>query len=160
MLPSSALSCEKCNASSCITAWIQSSDLIRKTDPLIQRKIHSLSRQVSSQAVISSCQCLAGLSRTLCLDGGICTGSPHRPEGILEGLSQIHQYNTSQTGYRDSVLFLSLETIPLGCWEVSHIYPCQLSASSVRMGMVMCVHLLSKGRLLWFLQFFSICKKL
>lgn len=26
----------------------------------------------------------------------------HRPEGVLEGLSQIHQYNTSGTGYRDS----------------------------------------------------------
>lgn len=34
-LPSSALSCEKCNTSSCITAWIQSSDLIRMTGPII-----------------------------------------------------------------------------------------------------------------------------
>lgn len=66
--------------------------------------MHSLNRQVSSQAVISSCQCLAGLSRTLCLDGGICTGSPHRPERVLEGPSQIHQYNTSHHGMTTGTL--------------------------------------------------------
>lgn len=43
-LPSSALSCENCSTSSCITAWIQSSDLIRMTGPVIQHKMHSLSK--------------------------------------------------------------------------------------------------------------------
>lgn len=123
-----------------IIAWIQSSDPNPNNhSPHTHHKLHSLSRQVCSQAV--TLMFLWSTSNRVIRDKW---GSPQSTVQILEGLSQIYQYNTPGTGCRDSGSYFYLwKQFPnIGSQVTSfHI---SFSASSTRM--VMCGHLYSKGR--------------
>jgi len=82
-----------------------------------------------------------------------------RPE-TLRGPIEIHQYNTSETSYRDSGSHFYLwQQFPDAGRRVTALHV-SFSASSVRM--VICGHLLSKGRILSlvFLALVKIYRKL
>lgn len=68
-----------------------------------------------------------------------------RPQGVLEGLSQIHQHNTLETGYRDSGSIFTSGNNSLTLGGESCV---SMSASLTAVRIVMCCHLLCKGRLL------------